>query len=83
MPCHAVPLPCSDLAALQATSQSRGRARQGHGKGTEWVRQRRCELAFNVPLFDWKFGLFRATSHYYSKLKDETIFSSTCLLGLL
>ena len=27
---HAVPLPCSDHAALQATSQGQGTARQGH-----------------------------------------------------
>jgi hypothetical protein len=37
---------------------------------------------FNTPLFDWKRGLSQANCHYYSKLKGDAIFTSTCLLDL-
>ena len=32
---------------------------------------------FNLPLFEWKLGIHPAISHYYNKLRGETIFSST------
>lgn len=32
---------------------------------------------FNLTLFDWKLGIPPAISHYYNKLRGETIFSST------
>jgi hypothetical protein len=35
----------------------------------------------NAPGFDWKRGLSLPNSHYYSKLKEDAIYSSTCLLN--
>jgi hypothetical protein len=37
---------------------------------------------FNAPGFDWKSGLSMPNTHYYSKLKGDAIFTSTCLLNL-
>jgi hypothetical protein len=37
---------------------------------------------FNTSRFDWKRGLSQANCHYYSKLKGEAIYTSTCLLDL-
>jgi hypothetical protein len=37
---------------------------------------------FNTPRFDWKRGLSQANCHYYSKLKGDAIYTSTCLLDL-
>jgi hypothetical protein len=37
---------------------------------------------FDAPGFDWKSGLSLPNSHYYSKLKGEAIYTSTCLLNL-
>ncbi|PNF33582.1 hypothetical protein B7P43_G14684 [Cryptotermes secundus] len=37
---------------------------------------------FNAPGFDWKSGLALPNSHYYSKLKGDAIYTSTCLLNL-
>jgi hypothetical protein len=37
---------------------------------------------FNSPRFDWKRGLSQANCHYYSKLKGDAIYTSTCLLDL-
>jgi hypothetical protein len=37
---------------------------------------------FNVPGFDWKSGMFLRNSHYYSKLKGDAIYTSTCLPNL-
>jgi hypothetical protein len=37
---------------------------------------------FNAPGFDWKSGLSLPYSHYYSKLKRDAIYTSTCLLNL-
>jgi hypothetical protein len=37
---------------------------------------------FITPGFDWKFGLSLPNSHYYSKLKRDAIYTSTCLLNL-
>jgi hypothetical protein len=37
---------------------------------------------FNVPGFDWKSGLSLPNSHYYSELKGDAIYTSTCLLNL-
>jgi hypothetical protein len=37
---------------------------------------------FNAPGFDWKSGLSLPNSHYYSKLKGDAIYTSTCLLNL-
>jgi hypothetical protein len=37
---------------------------------------------FNIPNFDWKRGLSLPNSHYYSKLKVDAIYTSTCLLDL-
>jgi hypothetical protein len=37
---------------------------------------------FNTPGFDWKCGLSLSNSHYYSKLKGDAIYTSTCLLNL-
>jgi hypothetical protein len=37
---------------------------------------------FNTPCFDWKRGLSQANCYYYSKLKGESIYTSTCLLDL-
>jgi hypothetical protein len=36
---------------------------------------------FNAPGFDWKIGLSLPNSHYYSKLKGDAIYTSTCLLN--
>jgi hypothetical protein len=37
---------------------------------------------FNAPGFDWKNCLSLLNSHYYSKLKGDAIYTSTCLLNL-
>jgi hypothetical protein len=37
---------------------------------------------FNTPSFDWKHGLSQTNYHYYSKLKGDAIYTSTCLLDL-
>jgi hypothetical protein len=37
---------------------------------------------FNTPGFDWKRGVSLPNSHYYSKLKGDAIYTSTCLLNL-
>jgi hypothetical protein len=37
---------------------------------------------FNAPGFNWKSGLSLPNSHYYSKLKGDAIYTSTCLLNL-
>jgi hypothetical protein len=37
---------------------------------------------FNAPGFDWKSGLSLPNSYYYSKLKGDAIYTSTCLLNL-
>jgi hypothetical protein len=37
---------------------------------------------FNTPGIDWKRGLPLLNSHYYSKLKGDVIYTSTCLLNL-
>jgi hypothetical protein len=37
---------------------------------------------FNTPRFDWMRGLSQANCHYYSKLRGDTIYTSTCLLDL-
>jgi hypothetical protein len=37
---------------------------------------------FNIPRFDWKRGISQANCHYYSKLKGNAIYTSTCLLDL-
>jgi hypothetical protein len=36
----------------------------------------------NSPGFDWKLGVCLPNSHYYSKLKGDAIYASTCLLNL-
>jgi hypothetical protein len=36
----------------------------------------------NAPDFDWKSGLSMPNSHYYSRLKGDAIYTSTCLLNL-
>jgi hypothetical protein len=37
---------------------------------------------FNTPGFDWTHGLSLPNSHYYSKLREDAIYTSTCLLNL-
>jgi hypothetical protein len=37
---------------------------------------------FNVPGFDWESGLPRENCQFYSKLRGEAIYTSTCFLGL-
>jgi hypothetical protein len=37
---------------------------------------------FNACGFDWKIGLLVPNSHYYSKLKGDAIYTSTCFLNL-
>jgi hypothetical protein len=37
---------------------------------------------FNTPRFDCKRGLSQPNCHYYSKLKGEATYTSTCLLDL-
>ncbi|PNF20051.1 hypothetical protein B7P43_G05268 [Cryptotermes secundus] len=37
---------------------------------------------FSDPGFYWKTGLALPSSHYYSKLKRDAIYTSTCLLNL-
>jgi hypothetical protein len=37
---------------------------------------------FNTPRFDWKRGVSQANCHYYSKLKGDAIYTSTCRLDL-
>jgi hypothetical protein len=37
---------------------------------------------FNSPGFDCKLGVCLPNSHYYSKLKGDAIYASTCLLNL-
>jgi hypothetical protein len=37
---------------------------------------------FNTPGFDWNRGLSVPGCHYYSKLKGDAIYASTCLLNL-
>jgi hypothetical protein len=37
---------------------------------------------FNALGFDWKSGLSLPNSHYYTKLKGDEIYTSTCLLNL-
>jgi hypothetical protein len=37
---------------------------------------------FNVPSFNWASGTPLPKCHYYSKLKGDTIYTSTCLLVL-
>jgi hypothetical protein len=37
---------------------------------------------FNTPRFDWKRGLSQPNFRYYSKLKRDAIYTSTCLLDL-
>jgi hypothetical protein len=37
---------------------------------------------FNAPGFDWKLGVSLPNSHYYSELKGDAIYASTCLLNL-
>jgi hypothetical protein len=37
---------------------------------------------FNIPSFDWKYGLSESNCHYYSKQKRDVICASTCALGL-
>jgi hypothetical protein len=36
---------------------------------------------FNAPGFNWGRGLPLPNSHYYSKLKGDAIYTSTCFLG--
>jgi hypothetical protein len=36
----------------------------------------------NTPGFDWERALSLQNSHYYSKLKGDAIYTSTCLLNL-
>jgi hypothetical protein len=38
---------------------------------------------FNSPGFDWNRGLSLPNSHYYSKIKGDAIYTSTCLLNLI
>jgi hypothetical protein len=37
---------------------------------------------FNTPDFDWNYGFSVSDCHYYSKLKYDVIYISTCLLNL-
>ncbi|PNF43033.1 hypothetical protein B7P43_G08782 [Cryptotermes secundus] len=37
---------------------------------------------FNAPGFDWNHGLAVPDCHYYSKLRGDAIYTSTCLLNL-
>jgi hypothetical protein len=37
---------------------------------------------FNAPGFNWEIGAPLPKCHYYSKLKGDAIYTSTCLLGL-
>jgi hypothetical protein len=37
---------------------------------------------FNAPGFNWETGASLPKCHYYSKLKGDAIYTSTCLLGL-
>jgi hypothetical protein len=37
---------------------------------------------FSTPGFDWNRGLSDPDSHYYSKLRGDAIYTSTCLLSL-
>jgi hypothetical protein len=37
---------------------------------------------FNTPHFDWKDGLSQDNCHYYSKLKEDVIYTSSCLFDL-
>jgi hypothetical protein len=37
---------------------------------------------FNVPSFDWKSGLPRENCQFYSKLRGDAIYTSTCFLGV-
>jgi hypothetical protein len=37
---------------------------------------------FNAPGFIWESGTSLLKCHYYSKLKGDAIYTSTCLLGL-
>jgi hypothetical protein len=37
---------------------------------------------FNAPGFDWDHGLSAPDCHYYSKLRGDAIYTSTCLLNL-
>ena len=69
---HAAPLPCSDHAALKATSQGHVTARQGRGTCTAWARHGMCVLTSavsrrpvgNLP----NFGFFRLQSKHSRRL---------------
>jgi hypothetical protein len=37
---------------------------------------------FNAPSFNWGCGTSLPSSHHYSKLKGDAIYTSACLLGL-
>ncbi|PNF21153.1 hypothetical protein B7P43_G05118, partial [Cryptotermes secundus] len=37
---------------------------------------------FNAPGFNWENGTPLSSCHYYSKLKGDSIYTSTCFLGL-
>jgi hypothetical protein len=37
---------------------------------------------FNVPGFDWNYGLLSPNCHFYTKLKGDMIHSAICFLGL-
>jgi hypothetical protein len=37
---------------------------------------------FSAPSFNWEIGAPLSKCHYYSKLKEDAIYTSTCLLGL-
>jgi hypothetical protein len=36
---------------------------------------------FNTPGFDWNHGLCAPDCHYYTKLRGDSIYTSTCLLN--
>jgi hypothetical protein len=38
---------------------------------------------FNIPNFNWALGLSMNNCHYYPKQKEDAIYASTCVLGLL
>jgi hypothetical protein len=37
---------------------------------------------FNVPNYNWSYGTPLPDAHYYSKIKENLFYATTCFLGL-
>jgi hypothetical protein len=69
-------MPCSDHAALQATSQGHGTARQGHGMDTAlyrmWINIGRPSTACRLSAQFWFFRLLRGVSRKTRHCRSKT-----------